>query len=169
MKRRTKACLIGLAIIVLFGMAIAWGPWATSGSVCEYCGCGRWIKWRLGIKIHDEINELPVTRWVLQHNPDHMQHMWAFASSEKFTVDVRLFGHIIFCRGYSASGTGGAVGILYRIWNERGTLGEEKALTLLDRYHALLASGNRKRLHDAVRSSHMKDQPLEALLPPSVK
>ena len=167
MKRRTKGCLIGLAIAVLFGMVIAWGPWATSGSVCEYCGCARWVKWRLGIKVHDEIDEPPVTRWVLQHNPGHTQHIWAFASSEKFSVDIRLFRHTIFCRGESADGSGGSVGILYRIWNERATLGEEKAHKLLDRYHALLASGDTKRLHDAVRNSRTEDQPLEALLPPA--
>ena len=167
-KTGAKVCIVLLALAVFIAMLIAWGPWATRGSICEYCGCTRSEKWRLGIKIHDQINEMPVSRWVLQHNPDHRQHVWAFAASQHFSVDIRFFDHVLFRRGLSMDGCGGSAGILYRIWKERETLGEEKALMLLDTYHALLASGDRARLHKVAQGLLMNDQqPVEALLTPA--
>lgn len=167
MKHGTKAILAALIVAVLLGMAWVWGPWETSGTVCEYCGCHRWVEWRWGIKLRDQITPTPVTPWVLQHEPAHTQHMWAFGSSQKYSVRIRLFGRVLFCRGESGDGYSAPLVVLCWIWQNRETLGEQKALALLDRYHAMLTLGDRTRFRVTADDALRRKLSVEELLSPA--
>lgn len=167
MKHRTKAILTALIVAALLTMAWAWGPWETRGTVCEYCGCTRRVEWRWGIKLGDKITPGPVTPWVLQHDPAHTLHMWAVGSSEKYSVDIRLPGRVLFSWGESDDGYSAPLAVLGWIWENRQTLGEQKALTLLDRYHALLASGDRTRFRAVWDVTARGKQSVEDLLSPA--
>lgn len=141
MRRRTEVVLAGAIVAALLVAAWAWGPRETERTVCEYCGCRRSVEWRLGIKLRDKTTPQPVTAWVLQHRPDHTLHKWAFLSGSSSALGDSII----------ADGFGGGYPLLCMLWHGRAALGEQKAFALLDRYHALLASGDQKGLAEMKR------------------
>lgn len=170
MKRKAKVFLAVLAVVALIAAASVWAAiskgdwsWAEIRSVCGHCGARRFEEWRRGVLLKDRIEEQPVTHWVFQDSPGHTQHTWARVSSESSRFHFRFFGRTFSGPVEHGCGGGRSVGTLYRIWKERETLGEDKAAMLLERYHALLHSGDRERMDEVWRSQ----EPLEALLPPT--
>ncbi|MDA1231715.1 MAG: hypothetical protein O2856_13155 [Planctomycetota bacterium] len=131
-KKTLSVAIVAMAVamLVFWGrISEVFGPMKQHELQCLICHRNRVEKWVCGSKVKDEITDNIYSDWIDTFTPLDHQHVW--------------MGHTNYNRhhwfGSTSIGCGG-MPTIPRIFEQRASLGEQKAQKLAARFHELIES-----------------------------